>query len=209
MRGQTHRNNSAVVAALTVALLTGSCTPDEDAPAVSFEENGLRVDVLMPADPVREGGNEIRLRVRDAQGAPVDDARVSLQYRMDMAGMAPMGGRVSAKPMGGGEYRAEADLEMAGTWQIALNAERPSGESARAAGSLRTGAAGLQLESGATEASGDAISHYTCPMHTSVHEKHSAKCPICGMDLVPITKSEAAAMSSMKGSTSASIPAAR
>src|SRR4030095_13398717 len=35
------------------------------------------------------------------------------------------------------------------------------------------------------------ISHYTCPMHSSVHAKHAGKCPICGMDLVPVTKAEA------------------
>lgn len=38
---------------------------------------------------------------------------------------------------------------------------------------------------------GDEISHYTCPMHPSVHEAHPGSCPICGMDLVPVLTSEA------------------
>jgi len=186
---------------LLVALAAGgvACKGVDDVPAASFAGEDLRVEVSTPDGAVREGDNEIRLRVRDAQGAPVDDARVAVQYRMDMAGMAPMGGRVSAEPMGDGEYRADANIEMAGTWQLELSAERPSGESASAKGSLRTGAAGVKLDAPANpgsattadETTGEEISHYTCPMHPSVHEKHDGKCPICGMDLVPVTKSEA------------------
>ncbi len=40
-------------------------------------------------------------------------------------------------------------------------------------------------------AADDAISHYTCPMHPSVHEAHPGSCPICGMTLVPVRKDEA------------------
>jgi membrane fusion protein, copper/silver efflux system len=32
-----------------------------------------------------------------------------------------------------------------------------------------------------------AIDHYTCSMHPSVHQAGPGKCPICGMDLVPVT----------------------
>ncbi len=38
---------------------------------------------------------------------------------------------------------------------------------------------------------GEEISHYTCPMHPFVHELHPGKCPICGMDLVPVTRKAA------------------
>ena len=31
------------------------------------------------------------------------------------------------------------------------------------------------------------IAFYTCPMHPSVREQKSAQCPICGMDLTPVT----------------------
>jgi membrane fusion protein, copper/silver efflux system len=179
---------------LVAAVGVAACSRDDrgaQGPAASFEGNGLRVEVSMPSGPVREGANELRLRVRDAQGAPVDDAKVSMQYRMSMPGMAPMGGRVDAKPMGDGEYRAEAKIEMAGTWKVAFAAERPSGESAQADGSLRTGVQGVELEASSGANPEDAIDHYTCSMHTSVHETHPGKCPICGMDLVPVTKAEA------------------
>jgi Cu(I)/Ag(I) efflux system membrane fusion protein len=34
----------------------------------------------------------------------------------------------------------------------------------------------------------DAIDHYTCSMHPSVKQSGPGKCPICGMDLVPVIK---------------------
>ena len=34
------------------------------------------------------------------------------------------------------------------------------------------------------------IDHYTCSMHPSVKQKAPGKCPICGMDLVPVTKEQ-------------------
>ena len=38
----------------------------------------------------------------------------------------------------------------------------------------------------------DNIDYYTCTMHPSVHSKTPGKCPICGMDLVPVYKKSAA-----------------
>src|SRR5437762_7127973 len=32
------------------------------------------------------------------------------------------------------------------------------------------------------------VDYYTCTMHTSVHADAPGKCPICGMDLVPVFK---------------------
>jgi Cu(I)/Ag(I) efflux system membrane fusion protein len=36
------------------------------------------------------------------------------------------------------------------------------------------------------------IDYWTCTMHPSVHSKDPGKCPICGMDLVPVMKTSAA-----------------
>jgi Cu(I)/Ag(I) efflux system membrane fusion protein len=36
------------------------------------------------------------------------------------------------------------------------------------------------------------ISHYTCPMHPSVRQSGPGPCPICGMDLVAVSRGEAA-----------------
>ncbi|HXZ84644.1 MAG TPA: efflux RND transporter periplasmic adaptor subunit [Myxococcota bacterium] len=153
----------------------------------------MKVELSVASGALREGKNELRLRVVDAaSGAPVDDASLSLDYAMSMAGTPPMKGSATAAPLGGGEYRAEADLRMAGTWQLALSARRASGQEARATGSLRTGAAEIQIAASPSPAGADEISHYTCSMHPSVHESHPGKCPICGMDLVPVTRGQAA-----------------
>jgi Cu(I)/Ag(I) efflux system membrane fusion protein len=34
------------------------------------------------------------------------------------------------------------------------------------------------------------IDHYTCSMHPSVKQKAPGKCPICGMDLIPVSKEQ-------------------
>lgn len=39
-------------------------------------------------------------------------------------------------------------------------------------------------------ATSDAIDHYTCSMHPSVRQPGPGKCPICGMDLIPVTKAQ-------------------
>ena len=42
------------------------------------------------------------------------------------------------------------------------------------------------------------IDYWTCTMHPSVHAKDPGKCPICSMDLVPVTKESAAPAPSSK-----------
>jgi membrane fusion protein, copper/silver efflux system len=117
-------------------------------PAAAFAGDGLRVEASLAVAPAQTGANAIELRVRDANGADVDDAKVSVQYSMAMAGQPAMGGSTSADALGGGRYRAPVTLDMSGTWQLALSAVRPSGETARAQGSLRTGDGVIRLSPG-------------------------------------------------------------
>jgi membrane fusion protein, copper/silver efflux system len=44
----------------------------------------------------------------------------------------------------------------------------------------------------ASSSSPGEIDHYTCSMHPSVKQPGPGKCPICGMDLVPVTKAQQA-----------------
>ncbi|HET9450698.1 MAG TPA: efflux RND transporter periplasmic adaptor subunit, partial [Aggregicoccus sp.] len=41
----------------------------------------------------------------------------------------------------------------------------------------------------APHADGD-ISHYTCPMHPSVRQASPGQCPLCGMDLTPVSRAD-------------------
>lgn len=43
------------------------------------------------------------------------------------------------------------------------------------------------------------IDYYTCTMHPSVHAEAPGKCPICGMELVPVMKKTGGEMQSMNG----------
>ena len=149
----SNRRSAVAIAAVLALLACRDAGQTPSAPDAIFSGAGLHVDVSLPEGAARAGVNELRLRVRDASGAPVDDARVGVAYSMPMAGMATMGGKVEAERIGRGEYRAQITLDMAGTWQLALDAARPSGEVAHGEGSLRTGAAGLRLEAAHAAAS--------------------------------------------------------
>jgi Cu(I)/Ag(I) efflux system membrane fusion protein len=76
----------------------------------------------LPAKPV-PGENLIRLKIRDAKGAPVVDATVNLTSTMAMPGMAV--GKAVAKHVKGGAYEATVNLGMAGAWEIGVSVQRP------------------------------------------------------------------------------------
>jgi hypothetical protein len=64
---------------------------------------------------------------------PVADAVIfSRKMEMPMAGMAPMATKIDAlKPTVPGEYPFQADLSMAGSWTLALQAKRTMARPAR------------------------------------------------------------------------------
>ena len=112
-----------------------------------------------------------------------------VQYSMAMAGMPSMGGRVEAEPMGDGEYRADANIEMAGTWKLAIEASDPRARRraprARCARVLRGSSSSAPGRSARTRSP-------TTRADASLGARGApGKCPICGMDLVPVTKAEA------------------
>jgi membrane fusion protein, copper/silver efflux system len=58
-----------------------------------------------------------------------------------------------------------------------------------------------------TDVSKGDIDYYTCTMHPSVHAKVPGKCPICGMELVPVRKQNANATDTGGATTQASTAA--
>jgi Cu(I)/Ag(I) efflux system membrane fusion protein len=108
------------------------------------------VEIAASLAPARSrvGENELRLELRDAAGRPIEDAHVEVEVRMPaMGAMAAMGGPADVEPLGDGRWRARYELEMGGTWQVAVRAHRPDGASAEAEGALTVGTPGLRLES--------------------------------------------------------------
>lgn len=188
-----------LAAPLLAAVASWGCSEAANAPEATGTAGELRFRVASPGGPPKAGSNELRIQVEDHAGKPVEDAQVSVRWSMQAMGAMPaMQGSAPAERTGSGRYRADLDLAMNGTWQLEIEARRPTGEPATLSGTLATGRARIELESAGgggemppgAEHPDDEISHWTCPMHSSVHEKGPGACPICGMDLVPVTKSE-------------------
>jgi hypothetical protein len=75
-----------------------------------------------PAPP-RNGKNDFEVTVKDADGKPITDAEVSLEFSMPaMTSMkAP---EVKLTSAGNGSYKGSATLGMAGDWDVAVKASR-------------------------------------------------------------------------------------
>lgn len=109
-----------------------------------------RIAVATQPSPIPLGRAEIVVQITDAAGKPVPGAQV--QVLAQMPGM-PMGEhREEATPVPGqpGAYRASANFQMAGKWDITVEIERAGGKSSavvHAATGMRTGGGGLDLRS--------------------------------------------------------------
>lgn len=146
----------------------------------------LRVEPLDP--PLTEGRNRISVQVQSADGAPIDDARVRIAAQRQSAGGEPVPGApvTTLEPAGDGRYRGELALDATGDHALAVDAETPALGHGDLTLRFTTGEPGLR----ATSATPGGIAHYTCSMHPSVREAEPGECPICGMDLVPVTEAE-------------------
>ena len=146
----------------------------------------LLVEPLDP--PLAEGRNRISVQVQSADGAPIDDARVRIAAQRRDAGGEPVPGApvTTLQPAGDGRYRGELALDAAGDHALAVDAETPALGHGDLTLRFTTGEPGLR----ATSATPGGIAHYTCSMHPSVREAGPGECPICGMDLVPVTEAE-------------------
>ena len=196
------------------AWFTGSSTGGSTSEAAHVAAAGLSIDTSIQPDPPTESGNRAHVLVRDAQSKPVTGAQVRLEYDMPaMGAMQAMHGGVDATEDGDGRYTVPFDLGMSGSWTVSIHVKTSSagatarytlrvgspgltvlgGEAAAsaAAGSGSAGAMSMGSESGSAGAgNGGDVSYYTCSMHPSVHSQGPGKCPICSMDLTPVTREE-------------------
>jgi hypothetical protein len=80
----------------------------------------LNVEVLEPKQ-AKVGINSIRVLVKDASGAPIEDSEVQVKLFMpQMGSMAPMSSEAMLKPTGKGEYSGSIEFPMAWTWQTTI-----------------------------------------------------------------------------------------
>ena len=157
----------------------------------------LTLKVALQPETPRLRDNTLVVEVRDADGRPVESADLEVVASMPAMGAMPeMRSEAAVTALGDGKYRARFDLAGSGTWALAVKIASPAGES-EARYALTVGSKGLQPVAGtgnraAAAAGAPAISHYTCSMHPSVREDGPGTCPICSMDLVPVTDHEVA-----------------
>ncbi|HEX8796097.1 MAG TPA: efflux RND transporter periplasmic adaptor subunit, partial [Polyangiaceae bacterium] len=187
-----------VVAALVfhgplVAWFTGKSTGGHEGTPVSVQAGPFALRAALDPDPPGQQGNALVLEVKDASGKPVDDATIEVSYDMPaMGAMAEMKGGAKVSHESGGRYRAAFDLPMSsGSWTLEASIHASQG-SATQRFTLTVGSSGLGMSSSSTggSAAPGEIDHYTCSMHPSVKQQGPGKCPVCGMDLVPVTKEQ-------------------
>lgn len=178
----------------------GGAVPDAAAEVGDFQSAGaLRVAVgIEPRQPV-VGQNRITIVVRDAEGDPVPGAGVEAVAVMPAMGTMPeMRESATIEEKGGGRYVGEIGLSMAGGWPLTVTVQSPEGATARLTFDMSTQRPGLRPTGGGAKAdpqaiptlSPDGVAYHTCSMHPSVKSKTPGTCPLCSMDLEPVTHAE-------------------
>ena len=158
------------------------------APSVT-SAGAWKIAASVEPDPPQQQGNRVRVEVKDGSGRAASGADVTITYDMAAMGSMPeMKSKLPARPTGAGVYEASVDLPMAGSWTIIAGVSA-SGTSASARYTLTVGTKGLTAL-GADGGGAEPTAYYTCSMHPSVHAHEPGTCPVCSMNLTPVTKAD-------------------
>jgi hypothetical protein len=100
---------------ISLSLILAACgstatpAPGSSKPVIKVETN---------PNPALMGDVELNLTITDANGNPIEGARVDVSAdHMQMSGMG-MGG--AATEQGGGKYSIKANFNMSGTWKLTI-----------------------------------------------------------------------------------------
>jgi len=131
---------------LVIVYVLAACGGSRSEP-VTVHSSGLTLSAALEPRAGRAGENTIWLELHDDDGAPVNDAQITVKVHMHAMGTMPaMGGMTNVTPQGRGRYRADFELEMGGNWIIEIRADAGGSLSVTADGSLRVGSPGLRLK---------------------------------------------------------------
>ena len=162
-----------------------------DSPAVMDGEalvaGKFRIKVSVNPERPRVGRNKVNIQVMDENGAPVSGAKLRVVAEMAAMGSMPaMQEPAEISETAPGQYQGVLEIPMAGSWPLAVDVEKAGLGHGDLVFDMATGRKGLT----STVSTPKGVSHYTCSMHTSVKSATPGTCPICSMDLVPVTKEE-------------------
>ena len=88
---------------------------------------GTQITFRTVPDPPKTGDNQLEATVKDASGKPIDDADVTVQFympAMPTMNMPPMKSEAKLAPIGGGVYRGNGQVMMAGKWDTTVTVTR-------------------------------------------------------------------------------------
>jgi membrane fusion protein, copper/silver efflux system len=97
-------------------------TPAKSGP-MEKKVGDLTLTLSTQPEKTKAGENILRLKIVDKGGKPVNDAQVSFQYTMAMAGMVVS--KAEAKLSKDGLYETKANFGMAGEWEVTVLVRRP------------------------------------------------------------------------------------
>ncbi|WP_250462172.1 efflux RND transporter periplasmic adaptor subunit [Microbulbifer litoralis] len=174
------------IAALSWWALQGEHSTKNSAEFI--EAGPFRIAVFIDPQKPHAGNNSIRIEVRDTDDEPVENAQVRAVAEMPAMGSMPaMRAPAEIAETAPGVYEGEFELSMEGAWPLAVDVATGADKHVDLVFDMTTSRAGLRLKS-APEA-GD-TAYYTCSMHPSVESAAPGTCPICGMDLQPVSREE-------------------
>lgn len=128
------------VAAVAVVIVFGALTavcgrsqqpagtpPAAEAPGGPAPGGDLKIAFSSTPAPPRTGENTFEVTVADQNGQPVTDANVSVEFympAMPSMNMPAMRNRVDLAHDGGGRYRGQGTVMMAGSWDVTVRVSR-------------------------------------------------------------------------------------
>ena len=106
--------------AFIVILSVAGCRNDD---TLETSVPDVNIDLQVEPDPPAVGEATLLITLTDAEGAPIDNAAITVRGDMDHAGMAPV--IVESTDGHGGEYRMPFAWSMGGGWVVEVTATLP------------------------------------------------------------------------------------
>ncbi|HUF48704.1 MAG TPA: FixH family protein, partial [Vicinamibacterales bacterium] len=104
-----------------------SSPPAADTVPRGAPADALAIELVTRPDPPRAGDNTFDVIVRDAAGAPVAGAEVTVALfmpAMPSMNMPAMRAEATLLDTGGGRYRGQVEVGMAGRWDVTITVRR-------------------------------------------------------------------------------------
>lgn len=113
---------TAIAAVMALFLISGVAQAKDL--EITKKAGDYTITVTMDKNPPATGDNGVSIALKDASGADVTDAKVSVEYSMPaMPGMPPMNYKTAAE-LAGKQYKTKMNFSMSGSWNVTVKAVR-------------------------------------------------------------------------------------